>query len=418
MKNATVIYLGCPKNLVLSENLLGILKSSGYKLTIPEEAEVAFLLSCGFIKDAKKETIENLNYLKALKREKKLKKIVFTGCMASFYKEKLKAEFPEIDDIVPSEEILKYLNGEKKRIISTGVYAYLKIAEGCDHKCSFCIIPKLTGPYKSRKIEEIIKEAKEIEGQNVKEIVLIAQDLTQYGKDIYGKEMLDVLLEELSEKTSFKWIRTLYLYPETFPLNILKIIKKNKKILPYFDLPFQHTSKNVLKKMERGGSYKSFLNLINKIRAEIPNSTIRSTFIVGFPGEKEEDFENLKSFLVEAKIDRVGFFIYSDEPESKSFLLNDKVSKRIAKRRFIELAGIQKEISLKNHKKFLGKKMEFLLEKRYGSFGLGRLMSQAPEIDGYLKISSLKENFEGIGIVEIKRVSAYNFFGKYYENNL
>lgn len=416
MKKATVIYLGCPKNLVLSENLLGVLNSSGYKLTPPEEAEVAFLLSCGFIKDAKKETIENLCYLKKLKSEKKLKKIVFTGCMADYYKDKLKKEFPEIDEIINPEEILKYFKTKEKRIITTGVYAYLKIAEGCDHKCSFCIIPYLTGPYKSKKIEEILKEAKDIESLNVKEINLIAQDLTQYGKDLYGKQMLYQLLEELLRDTKFQWIRMLYLYPEKFPLNIIKLMKKNERILPYFDLPFQHVSKNVLKKMERGGNYKAFLNLINKIRQEIPNSIIRSTFILGFPGEKEEDFEELKNFLIEAKLDRVGFFIYSDEPESKSFKLPNKIPKKVAKKRLYELARIQKVISFENHKKFIGKKLEFLLEMRKGEIGWGRLKSQAPEIDGYVKINALDENFEGIGIVEINRVSAYNFFGRYYEN--
>lgn len=416
MKKATVIYLGCPKNLVLSENLLWVLNSSRYKLTSPEEAEVAFLLSCGFIKAAKKETIENLCYLKKLKSEKKLKKIVFTGCMADFYKEELKREFPEIDEILNPEEILKYLNIKGERIISTGVYAYLKIAEGCDHKCSFCIIPSLVGPYRSKKIEEIIKEAKDIENYNVKEINLIAQDLTQYGKDIYGKQMLCELLEELVQKTKFDWIRTLYLYPENFPLNILKLMKKNLRILPYFDLPFQHVSRNVLKKMERGGNYKAFLNLVNKIREQVPNSTIRSTFIVGFPGEKDEDFEQLKNFLIETKLDRIGFFIYSDEPESKSFKLSNKVSKKIAKKRLYELARIQKEISFENHKKFIGKKLEFLLEKRKNEIGWGRLKSQAPEIDGYIKVKALDKNFEGIGIVKINRVSAYNFFGRYYEN--
>jgi ribosomal protein S12 methylthiotransferase len=418
MKNATVIYLGCPKNLVLSEKILGTLNSSGYRLTIPEEAEVAFLLSCGFIEDAREETEENLNYLIELKRKNILKRIIFTGCMASFYKNEIKKNFPEVDEILAPEEISKYLKKEGRRIISTKGYAYLKIAEGCNHRCSFCIIPLLTGKYKSKKLEDIIEEAKELEEYNLKEIVLIAQDTTQYGKDIYGKPMLKILLEELLHRTSYKWIRLLYLYPETFPYNILDLMKKNKRIIPYFDLPFQHISKKILKNMDRGGDSKTFLRLINKIREEIPESTIRSTFIVGFPSETKKEFEELKNFLAEAGMDRVGFFIYSDEREAKSFNLKNKVPKKIAKERMLELAKIQKEISLKKHKFLIGKRLEFLLEEKKGSFGIGRLKSQAPEIDGYLKIANVPNGFQGIGFVEIKRVSAYNLFGKYYEDNL
>lgn len=417
MKKATVIYLGCPKNLVLSENLLGILNSSGYELTIPEDAEIAFLLSCGFINEAKKETIENLKYLIKLKNRKILKKIIFTGCMAGFYGEMLKNEFPQLDEIILPEKIGNFINKESKRIISTSGYAYLKVAEGCDHKCSFCIIPLLTGNYRSRKLEEIIKEAKEIENCNTKEIILIAQDLTQYGKDLYGKRMLVHLLNEILEKTSFDWIRMLYLNPEDFPSELINLIKDNERILPYFDLPFQHASKNILKKMERGGSFNSFLNLINRIRKQIPDSTIRSAFIVGFPGETKEDFEILKKFLIEAELDRVGFFVYSDEPECKAFNLENKVAKKVAKERVKELAKLQKEISFKKNKKLIGKKLEFLLEKKYGSNGWGRLKSQAPEIDGYVKVKALDKNFEGIGIAEIQSVSAYNFFGKYDENS-
>ncbi len=417
MKNATVIYLGCPKNLVLSEKILGILNSSGYRLTLPEEAEVAFLLSCGFIEEARKETKENLSYLIELKRKKILKKIIFTGCMASLFKIEIRENFPEIDEILAPEEISKYLKKDGKRIVSTKNYAYLKIAEGCNHSCSFCLIPSLTGPYRSRKLEEIIEEAKELESFNLKEIVLIAQDTTQYGKDIYGKPILKNLLEEILDKTNYKWVRILYLYPETFPFEILNLMKRNERIVPYFDLPFQHISKKILKNMERGGDYKSFMKIINRIRNEIPESTVRSTFIVGFPQEGEREFNELKSFLKEAKFERAGFFEYSDEPLSKSFNLNEKVPKKITKKRLLELAKIQKEISFKKHKNLIGKRLEFLLEEKKENYSIGRLKSQAPEIDGYLKIENVPENFNGIGFVEIKRVSAYNLFGKYYAYN-
>ncbi len=416
MKKATVIYLGCPKNLVLSENVLGIFNSLGYKLTIPEEAEEAIILSCGFIKEAKKETIENLNYLLELKRKRFLKKIYFSGCMAKAYGEELKQKFPEIDEIIEPEKIEDFFKKKVKRIVSTKGYAYLKIAEGCNHSCSFCIIPYLTGNYRSKKIEEIIKEAKELEKFNVKELILIAQDVLNYGSDLYGERKILKLLEEILKETSFPWIRLLYLYPENFPLELIEFIRKNKRVLPYFDLPFQHVSKNILKKMERGGSYESFLKLIKKIRSCFEDSTIRSTFIIGFPGEREEDIEKLEEFLREAKLDRVGFFIYSDEKESKAYKLKEKISKKVSKRNLSILAKIQKEISFKNHQKFLGKVEEFLLEKRFGNFGIGRLKSQAPEIDGYLKIKNLPENFKegNLGFVEINKVSAYNFFGKYY----
>lgn len=416
MKKASVIYLGCPKNLVFSEKLLGYLHSSGYHLTVPEKAETVFLLSCGFVKDAKRETLSNLEYLQYLKKKGNLKKIVFTGCMASFYEEELKENFPLVDEVISPENIEKFFK-KGERIISTKGYAYLKIAEGCDHRCSFCIIPLLTGPFRSRKVEEIIEEARELEEYKIKEIVLIAQDTSNYGKDIYGKALLGELLKELLRKTNYPWIRLLYLYPETFPWEIINLMKKEKRVLPYFDLPFQHISKNVLKKMERGGSAKSFMDLIMKIREEIPDSTIRSTFILGFPGEKEEDFNELKEFLIKAKIERVGFFLYSDEEESRSFNLNEKVPKKEAKRRLMEIAKIQKSISLHKNKRMLGKKFPFILEEKRGNYGYGRLISQAPEIDGFLKIENIPENFEGIGLVQIKNVSAYNFFGKFYEDN-
>lgn len=416
MKKASVIYLGCPKNLVLSENLLGYLHSSGYDLTVPEEAEVAFLLSCGFIKDAKRETLQNLTYLEDLKKKGKLKKIVFTGCMASYFGKELKRNYPLVDEIISAREIEKFFK-RGERILSTRGYGYLKIAEGCDHKCSFCIIPLLTGNFKSRKIEEIVEEAKNLEKNEIFELILIAQDTSSFGKDLYGKRMLKELLEELLYKTQYPWIRILYLYPETFPFEVLELIKKEKRILPYFDLPFQHTSKNVLKKMERGGSSKSFMKLIDRIRKEIPEAIIRSTFILGFPGEREEDFIELKKFLTHTKMDRVGFFIYSDEPESRSFHLKEKIPKSIARKRLMELAKIQRAISLKKNKKLIGKKIPFILEEKKGRYGYGRLFSQAPEIDGFLRIEGLPENFKGVGLVEIKRVSAYNFFGRYYENN-
>lgn len=416
MKKASVIYLGCPKNLVFSENLLGYLNSSGYHLTTPEEAEVAFLLSCGFIKEAKEETLQNLEYLRDLKIRGKLKKIVFTGCMASFFEEKLKRDYPFIDEIISAEKMEKFLR-EGRRIISTKGYGYLKIAEGCDHRCSFCIIPLLTGHYRSRKIEEIVEEAKNLEKDGLFELVLIAQDTSCYGKDIYGKGSLRILLQELLKNTDYPWIRILYIYPETFPFEILNLMEKEKRILPYFDLPFQHVSGNILKKMERGGNSRSFLNLIYKIREKLPDSIIRSTFLLGFPGEGEEDFKELKDFLIEARMDRVGFFIYSDEEESRAFHLKDKIPRKIAKKRLMELAKIQRDISVKKHKKNIGKKIPFILEERKGKYGYGRLWTQAPEIDGFLRIEWLPENFKGIGTVQIKRVSPYNFFGRYYENN-
>ncbi len=247
---------------------------------------------------------------------------------------------------------------------------------------------------------------------------MIAQDLLDYGADLYGERKILKLLEEILKETSFPWIRLLYLYPENFPLELIEFIRRNKRVLPYFDLPFQHVSKKILKKMERGGSYESFLKLVKKIRGCLKESTIRSTFIIGFPEEGEEDIKELEEFLREAKLDRVGFFIYSDEKESKAYKLKEKVPKKMAKRNLSFLANIQKEISFKNHLRFLNGVEEFLLEERFKNFGVGRLKSQAPEIDGYLKIKNLPENFKerNLGFVEIRKVSAYNFFGKYYED--
>ena len=381
---AAVVHLGCPKNLTVSEEIAGRLARGGWRLGPPEEAEVAFVNSCGFVGEAKKETLDRVLELVELKRRGGLRRIVFTGCMAGLYRDDLLREIPEIDEVVEPDRLDALLGPAGPRLVTTPGFAYLRIAEGCGHECAFCIIPRLTGPFRSRPIRALVAEARELEAQGARELVLVAQDSTQYGSDLKKGPGIAGLAERLLRATAFPWIRVMYLYPETFPFDLLDLMQKEPRLLPYFDLPFQHASPVVLKRMKRGGSPAHFLRLIERIRKVLPGAVFRSSFIVGYPGETEADARILERFLQDARLDRVGFFLYSDEPEAASRALGGKVPRSVARARLKRLAAVQKAVSQKKHGALVGRTLPVLVES--STPFRGRLASMAPEVDGHVAL--------------------------------
>ena len=343
-----LVSLGCPKNLVDSELMLGMLKSEGYEIVSEaEDADIIIINTCGFIESAKQESINTILEMAMLK-DRKCEMLIVTGCMAERYREEILEEIPEVDAVLGTgsyHEIvsvikeaysgkrvsrygdlrdISYLDGE--RIIATGKsYAYLKIAEGCDNCCTYCIIPSLRGPYRSRKMESIIDEAGRLAAAGFKELIVTAQDTTRYGIDIYGKKMLTELIRKLSRIEGIEWIRLLYCYPEEIDMPLIKEIASNDKVCKYFDIPIQHASQEILRKMGRRGNSSDICRLIDTIRREIPEAVIRTTLIVGFPGETAEDFEALVGFVEKYRFDRLGTFMYSKEEGTAAYNMADQI---------------------------------------------------------------------------------------------
>jgi len=417
MPNAAVIHLGCPKNLTLSEEIAGRLADSGYRLTVPEEAHLCVVNSCGFIREAKEETIRRVLELGRLKKKGRLRRIIFTGCMADVYREELLASMPEIDEIVAVERIPEVLGGRGDRRLSTPGYAYLKIAEGCDHECAFCIIPRLTGPFRSRPRRELLHEARLLEAQGARELILVAQDSTRYGGDLKNGGGLKDLLKVLLRATAFPWIRVMYLYPETFPWDVVELMREQPRILPYFDLPFQHASGRLLKRMRRGGGSAHFLELIRRIRRRLPRAVFRSSFITGFPGETGADVDILKRFLRDARLDHAGFFRYSDEPESLSHGMEGSVPRVEAARRLHHLAAVQKDISRRAHQKCLGRFETVLVEETLKGRLKGRPAGMAPEVDGHMTVTGAPEGLRPGDLIRVRitRTYPYTLVGRWHE---
>ena len=400
------LTLGCPKNTVDSENMAFLLQDSGYQIT-PEasQADVIIINTCSFIHDAKEESIRSILELSQLKNVNYDLRIVVTGCLAQRYAEELEKELPEVDlfigtgDIYDIVELLDQSNKihvdhidraivETKRILSTPPYtAYIKIAEGCDKHCTYCIIPQLRGRQRSRKIEDILSEARFLAEDGVREIILIAQDTGEYGTDIYHERKLFELLDELNKIELLKWIRLLYVYPETIDDRLINAIADNEKVLHYIDIPFQHINDNVLTKMGRKTNSDNIWSLIKKLRNRIPDIAIRSTFIVGFPGETTEAFENLADFLKEAELDRVGVFPYSQEEGTAAALMEEQVPENIKQERYEYLMQSQEEVSDHNLAKNIDRVLEILIEERVepGVY-VGRSYLDAPEIDGVVYV--------------------------------
>lgn len=431
MKKIALISHGCAKNLVDSELILGILAQNGYQITLNEdETDIVIVNTCSFICDAERESIGTI-----LELIEKGKKVIVAGCLAQKHPDELKKEIPELAGIVGTTDFTKIIEVVKKidknyvaevndkpnyiypenitrQQITMGASSYIKIADGCNYRCGYCIIPHLRGDYHSRKIENIVSEAQELVKKGVTEIILIAQDTTGYGIDIYKKPMLSELLEELNKIEGLGWIRIMYAYPTTMSDKLIDTIAKCDKIVKYVDIPLQHSHPELLKLMNRPAfDYKP---LIKDIRKRIPNVSIRTTFIVGYPGETEEHFEHLKQFIKDMKFDRVGVFEYSREKGTPSYDMKPKVSKKVAHKRFKELMEIQQNISLERNRSFIGKKIPCIIEA-YSDDGeiVARSEYDAPEIDGVVTIKTNKKVVPGdIELVKIIDATEYDLIGK------
>ncbi|WP_434796780.1 30S ribosomal protein S12 methylthiotransferase RimO [Terrisporobacter vanillatitrophus] len=425
--------LGCSKNLVDAEIMMGILNKKGYKLTGDfDEADVILVNTCGFIESAKQESIETIVEFANLKETGNLKLLIVTGCLAQRYSDELKEEIPEIDAIVGTgsyqniDEILENLQKEKQvvslndievvynedlpRYVSTPDYmAYIKISEGCDKHCTYCIIPKLRGKQKSRKIEDIVAEAKNLAQGGVKELVVIAQDSTMYGSDIYGGARLPQLLEELAKIEGLKWIRIMYSYPESITKELVDVIKRNDNICSYFDMPIQHASNKILKLMNRQTTKEELINKINMIRTAIPDATLRTTLITGFPGEDERDFQELVEFVKEVKFDKLGVFPYSREEGTAADKLPNHLEQEVKEERRDVIMMIQQSISEEINQRKIGKTYEVLIEEQIeDNVYIGRTQLDAEEIDSIVYVKS-HTNLESGDFVNVKINTALEY---------
>lgn len=428
MKKVGIVSLGCSKNLVDSENILGLFDHNGYAVTPnPEEADVIVVNTCGFIEPSKKESIENI-----LEMLSYGKKVVVTGCLAERYLEDLKKEIPEVDVYIPIREyshfnkclslIDKDLDtslgvNDEYRIVSTGSFsAYLKIGEGCDNRCAYCAIPLIRGGFVSRPFEAIIKEAKELASNGIKEIVVLQQDTTKYGVDIKDPNVNIVsLLKELLKIEGLEYIRLLYLYPDEISDELIELMGKEKKLTPYFDIPIQHSESHILKDMYRRGDKEFLLNLFKKIRNKVPNAVLRTTVMVGFPGEKEEDVDRLIEFMNEVKFDHLGGFTYSLEEGTPAYSYSSQVKEEDKQKRLARVMKAQQKISYSLNKKHLGEVMEGLIVGRDKDYYLFRSYWNAPDdVDGKIFVSSNKELRIGTKVkVKITDAFVYDLMGEY-----
>ncbi len=411
MPKVGMVSLGCPKNLVDSEVMLGILARQGYELTPrAEDADILIVNTCSFIEPAKRESIETILEMAEHKKSGSAKKLVVAGCLVERYRQDILKEIPEVDFVIGTNELERvleacspdtarrsldeaaapYLYHEyTPRVRATPSYsAYIKIAEGCDHPCSFCVIPQMRGKFRSRRFESVVREAESLAREGVREITLIGQDTTSYGEDLGLRDGLAALLRALGNIPELVWIRALYYYPNRLTEALIQAIAETPKVCKYFDIPLQHASAPVLKAMRRGASGEHFLKMLGKIRAAIPNATLRTSMIVGFPGETEEDFQALLDFV--AKFDHLGVFLYSNEGTSASYGLENPVPARTAQQRQRKLMSLQRQLSRRRLGTLVGKSFPVLVEGRSPETDLlfrGRLESQAPEIDGQVLIN-------------------------------
>lgn len=415
------VSLGCSKNLVDTEMMIGLFKESGYSIVNKsEEAEIIVINTCGFIETAKEEAINTILEMAEYKK-KNCKYLIVTGCLVERYKKELIKELPEVDLFIKFSEydsicnqineLVKVNQGKLDfldRVITTGKnFAYIRIAEGCNNFCTFCAIPYIRGRYTSRKIEDILDEAKKLSQLGIKELIVIAQDTSKYGIDIYGKPMLAKLLHELSDLDGIEWIRFLYTYPEGINDKLIEEVKNNDKICKYFDIPIQHISDRILKKMNRKSDKNSIKTLIDKLRTEIPNVIIRSTIMVGFPGEMQEDFDELYEFIQWAKFDKLGCFTYSKEEGTAACNMENQVHAMTKKKRYNQIMKKQQQISEDNMKKNLGKTLKVLVEQK----GIGRTYMDTPEIDGLVYIKGNVDEGEFVNC-KITGIKEYDLIGE------
>ena len=412
--NIFFVSLGCDKNLVDSEEMLGALTSGGYRITDDEsKADVIIVNTCCFIHDAKEESIQTILEMASYKEHGNCKALIVTGCLAQRYKEEITQEIPEVDAVLGTnsqksilEAVSKALEGKVthiftplegipdlpgKRMMTTGgYYEYLKIAEGCDKHCTYCIIPSIRGSYRSVPMEKLISQAEELAEQGVKELILVAQETTLYGKDLYGEKSLHLLLKKLCQIPGIQWIRILYCYPEEIYPELIDTIRTEKKICHYLDLPIQHASDRILKKMGRRTTKQQLKDIVGELRRNIPDIMLRTTLITGFPGETADDHEELMEFVNEMEFERLGVFTYSPEENTPAALMENQIEEEVKENRKEELMELQQEISLDNGEKLIGKTLTVMVEGKVADENayVGRTYGDAPGIDGYIFINT------------------------------
>ena len=430
--NVGFVHLGCSKNLVDTEMTIGLFKENGYKIVNNEEdADVLVINTCGFIGPAKEEAINTILEMAEYKK-KRCKYLIVMGCLVERYKEELSKAIPEVNLWIKYssyntiwEQIETILKSEKEnkdsldfldRVITTGNnFAYLRIAEGCSNFCTYCAIPKIRGPFVSRKMEDVIKEAKKLANEGYEELIVIAQDTTKYGIDIYGESKLAELLKELCKIEKLKWIRFLYAYPETITDELIEVVKNENKICKYFDIPIQHISNSVLKRMNRKSNGETIKTLIKRLRKEIPEVVIRTTVMVGFPGETKEDFEELYDFIKAARFERLGAFSFSKEEGTPAEKMENQIHPMTKKSRYNKIMSLQQKIASETQEEMVGKELEVLIETKTfdGKYYVGRSYREVPDIDGLIYIEMVDKALEGKFVkCKITKASGYDLIGK------
>ena len=437
--NILFISLGCDKNLVDSEVMLGLLDKKGYQIVDSEEdADIIVVNTCCFIHDAKEESIQTILEMAEYKKEGKLKALIVTGCLAQRYLQEIIDEIPEVDAVLGTtsydhivEAVEEALAGnghvvledvdalpdvKEKRLVTTGGhYAYMKIAEGCDKHCTYCIIPKLRGNYRSVPMEKLLAEAKDLADQGVKELILVAQETTVYGKDLYGEKSLHKLLRELCKISGIQWIRILYCYPEEIYDELIQTIKEENKVCHYLDLPIQHASDAVLKRMGRRTSNAQLVEIIEKLRKEIPDISLRTTLITGFPGETQEQHEELKDFVDEMEFDRLGVFTYSPEEDTPAAIMTEQIPEEVKEDRQAELMELQQEIAFDLAEDMVGREVLVMIEGKVADENayVGRTYKDAPNVDGLIFINTDEELMSGdFARVRVTGALEYDLIGE------
>ena len=443
--NILFVSLGCDKNLVDTEVMLGLLAKKGHQMIDDEtQADIVIVNTCCFIHDAKEESIQTILEMAQLKETAVLKKLIVTGCLAQRYKEEILEEIPEVDAVLGTtsyDEIAEVIDGlfsdspmeradarmimkdvdylpetQKGRLVTTGGhFAYLKIAEGCDKHCTYCIIPKIRGNFRSVPMEELIDEAKELADQGVKELILVAQETTLYGKDIYGEKSLPRLLKALCKIQGLRWIRILYCYPEEITDELIQVIKEEPKICHYLDLPIQHASDAILKRMGRKTSKEQLISIIGKLREEIPDITLRTTLITGFPGETDEQHEELMDFVDQMEFERLGVFTYSPEEDTPAAEMPDQISEEIKQDRQAELLELQQDIVFDRNEDLIGEEMLVMIEGKVADENayVGRTYRDAPNVDGLIFVNTDEELVSGdFAKVKVTGAMDYDLIGE------
>ena len=433
------ISLGCDKNLADTEVMLGLLASRGYEMTDDEtQADIIVINTCCFIHDAKEESIQNILEMAEYKKTGQVKALIVTGCLAQRYRQEILEEIPEVDEVLGTSAYDKILDAvdaalagkqevmladidalplpETKRLVTTGGhFAYLKIAEGCDKHCTYCIIPKIRGNFRSVPMERLVKEAKELAEQGVKELILVAQETTLYGKDLYGEKSLHVLIKELCKISGIRWIRILYCYPEEITDDLIQVMKEEPKACHYLDLPIQHANDEILKRMGRRTSKQELIDIIGKLRREIPDICLRTTLITGFPGETKEQHEELMDFVDEMEFDRLGVFTYSPEEDTPAAVMPDQIDEEVKEKRQAELMELQQDIAFDNAQDMVDREVLVMIEGKVADENayVGRTYRDAPNVDGLIFINTDEELLSGdFARVKVTGAVDYDLIGE------